>query len=108
MNPIESNAIRLLELMVKNEKELFENTWLQENSGLTPREINDAVDYLESIGAIEVFKYLGTAPFDFGDVELKSRGRYIHNEITAEREAKETKSRCRVHQAKRIHHSAMI
>ena len=50
------------------------------------------VDYLESIGAIEVFKYMGTAPFDFGNVELKSRGRYIYNEITAEREAKEAKS----------------
>ena len=48
MNPIESNAIRLLELMVKNEKELFENTWLQENSGLTPRDINDAVRNVSS------------------------------------------------------------
>ena len=92
MNPIELNAIRLLELMVKNDRELFENTWLQENSGLTSRDINDAVDYLESIGAIEVFKYMGTAPFDFGNVELKSRGRYIYNEIIAEREANETKN----------------
>ena len=92
MNPIELNAIRLLELMVKNNKELFENAWLQEHSRLTPRDINDAVDYLESIGAIEVGKYIGTAPFDFGDVELKSRGRYIYNEIIAEREAKKQES----------------
>ena len=92
MNPIELNAIHLLELMVKNDRELFENTWLQEHSGLAPRDINDAVDYLEDIGAIEVFKYMGTAPFDFGDVELKSRGRYIYNEIIAEREAKKQES----------------
>jgi hypothetical protein len=92
MNPIELNAIRLLELMVKNDRELFENTWLQEHSGLAPRDINDAVDYLESIEAVEVFKYIGTAPFDFGDVELKSRGRYIYNEIITEREANEAKN----------------
>jgi hypothetical protein len=92
MNPIELNAIRLLELMVKNDMELFENSWLQENSGLTSRDINDAVDYLESIGAIKVFKYIGTAPYDFGDVELKARGKYIYHEIIAERESKETKA----------------
>lgn len=93
MNPIELNAIRLLELMVNNDMELFENTWLQEHSGLAPRDINDAIDYLESIGAIEVFKYLGTAPYDFGNVEIKSRGRYIYNEIIAEREANEAKNK---------------
>ena len=92
MNPIELNAIRLLELMVKNDSELFENKWLQEHSGLAPRDISDAVDYLESIGAVEVFKYIGTAPFDFGNVELKSRGRYIYNEIIAEREANRAKN----------------
>jgi hypothetical protein len=78
--------------MVQNDKELFENAWLQEHSGLTPRDINDAVDYLESIGAIEVGKYIGTAPFDFGDVELKSRGRYIYNEIAAEQESSKAKN----------------
>jgi hypothetical protein len=81
--------------MVQNDKELFENAWLQEHTDLTPRDINDAVDYLESIGAIEVGKYLGTAPFDFGDVELKSRGRYIYNEIAAERESSKAKNQDR-------------
>lgn len=96
MNPIELNAIRLLELMINNDRELFENTWLQDHSGLAPRDINDAVDYLESIGAIEVFKYLGTSPFDFGDVELKSRGKYIFNEIVAKREADKAKKQERI------------
>ena len=93
MNPIEINAIHLLELMVKNDKEIFENTWLQEHSGLTPRDINDAIDYLENIGAIEVIKYLGTGPFNFGKVFLQSRGRYIYNEIVAERKISKEKNR---------------
>lgn len=36
---------------------------------LTEEEVNDAVDELEEYGLVRAGKYLGTAPYDFGDVE---------------------------------------
>lgn len=81
MNPIEQNAIRLLELMVEANEGSFTNTWLQNYSKLTPRDISDAVNYLEDVGAIKVIKTLGTAPFRFASVWMESRGRYLYHEI---------------------------
>lgn len=79
MNPIEENAIRLLDLMV-NKQGPFLGEWFTLNTELNEEAINDAIDYLESLGAIEVLKFLGTHPYNFGEVILKSRGRFIYNE----------------------------
>jgi len=38
-------------------------------SMLTEEEINDAVDELEEYGLVQTIKYMGTAPYNFGDVE---------------------------------------
>ncbi len=46
-------------------------------TGLSPRRINDAVTFLEHDGLVEVLKYLGTAPFEFGSVSLTTRGRHV-------------------------------
>ncbi len=81
MNPIENNAYQLLMSMANSKKEQFQAKELQQMSGLEPQEINDAVDYLHSIGAVEVIKALGTAPFMFAALFLQSRGRFLYHEI---------------------------
>jgi Protein kinase domain len=45
--------------------------------------INDAVALLDDSGYVEVHRYIGTAPFDFGDVELTARGRREAERIAA-------------------------
>lgn len=80
MNPIQANAIRVLRTMVESGQDQFENTWLQEQTGLSPRDINDAIDYLSDLGAVKPLRTLGTAPFDFAAVFLQSRGRFLYHE----------------------------
>lgn len=80
MNPIEDNAIKLLSLMIESGNKQFQNEWLRDKSGLSPKDINIAVDYLGDIGAIEIHRAFGDAPFNFGIVVLKSRGNYIYHE----------------------------
>jgi tRNA A-37 threonylcarbamoyl transferase component Bud32 len=48
---------------------------LERITKLDPDRINDAVELLEDAGQVDVRKYLGTSPFDFGGVELTARGR---------------------------------
>jgi hypothetical protein len=62
----------------------FENTELQNMSELSPKDLNDAVLYLEDIGAVELMRALGTAPFEFDSVAVESRGRYLYHEIKAQ------------------------
>lgn len=81
MNPIEKNAYNLLGLIVEDRGEQLTNDWLRDKSSLPPQDINDAVDYLESLGAIYVIKELGTHPFDFSGVMIQSRGRFLYHEI---------------------------
>jgi hypothetical protein len=81
MNPIEQNAFKLLVIMVENEKDQYDNELLKTKSSLSPQDLNDAVDYLESLGAIDAIRELGTQPFDFSVVLMKSRGRYLYHEI---------------------------
>jgi len=52
------------------------NKKLQEATGLSPMEINDAVTILDESGFVELLRYLGTAPFIFGQVTITPRGRY--------------------------------
>lgn len=42
---------------------------------LEPDRINDAVALLDDSGYVEIRRYLGTAPYNFGYVELHARGR---------------------------------
>ena len=48
---------------------------IAEKVQLDAERINDAVNVLEENGHVEVERYLGTAPYDFGYVELTARGR---------------------------------
>lgn len=80
MNPIKQNAIELLRIMFDSGKDDFENFWFQEQSGLSPEQINDAIDYLKNNNAIMVLEEYDTGPFHFAAVHLTSRGKYLYHE----------------------------
>ena len=46
-----------------------------------PIDINDAIEYLESLGAADVLRTIGTAPYRFYFANITSRGRYLYHEI---------------------------
>ncbi len=50
-------------------EKMFSGEEIKSNSKLTPEEINDAIDELEEYGLVKVLKHMGTAPYDFGEVE---------------------------------------
>lgn len=80
MAPIEDVANNILVAVVKTGKEQVSAGQIQELTKLDPTTINVAVRYLSSIGAIDSVSYFGTAPFDFGEIFIKSLGRYMANE----------------------------
>lgn len=53
----------------------IEGTRVQELTHLDPAQINDAVAILRDNGYVEWQQFLGTAPFDFGYVEITPRGK---------------------------------
>jgi len=67
----------------------FDGPGLQTRVQLDPDRLNDAVSLLEDNGYVEVGKYLGSAPFEFGDVELSSRGRVEFERVSAVQAAAE-------------------
>jgi len=90
MNPIEWDALRLLERMVEDDRHHFENAELQNMSQLSPVDLNDAVGYLEGIGAVEVTRAPGSGVFEFDSVVVESRGRFLYHEMrTQKRKHKE-------------------
>lgn len=86
MNPIEQNAVKLLNLMFEGGLEQYSKEWFEDNMEMVPQDINDAMDYLSSIGAVRLIKTLGTAPFAFSAALFQSRGRYIYHQIKEKEE----------------------
>lgn len=82
---IKEDAIRTLALMAsylpENEPESqrghcsFENKHIQELTGFDLPQLHDVIELMEQSGYIEVERYLGTHPYDFGSVSLTARGR---------------------------------
>jgi hypothetical protein len=82
-SPIETNAAQIL-------KALFdlnpadgvypEGKDLKEATGLAPRDINDAIDYLDSQQLIERLNYSGTSPYHFGGIILNVHGKQRYYE----------------------------
>jgi hypothetical protein len=62
------NDIKISAAAIASKGEL-DGKELQEITKLDPLRLNRAIAYLEDYGIIEVLKFLGTAPFDFGTVE---------------------------------------
>jgi predicted nucleotide-binding protein len=83
---IESDATTVLQALVRAEDEdaasggsgvvYLEGPKLQEATELPPIRINRAVGFLEDYGMVDVEKFMGTAPFDFGMVRATSAGRH--------------------------------
>lgn len=81
MNPIEENATKILMALVEKGIEEAEGEQIKQIVGLNPEDINDAVAYLEDLGALDVLKWFGTAPYKFGVVMVNSRGKYLYYEM---------------------------
>jgi hypothetical protein len=80
-SPIETNALRLIvELFERppGENSYLEGSDIQERTGLSPQDINDAVNYLNSKGLIEQLSFLGTTPYDFGGVKINVHGKQYY------------------------------
>lgn len=83
-NPIENNAVNILVYLFDNNPKQnlqFNGEEFTDKLGLTPIEINNAIDYLDERGLIERFNWMGTSPFNFGGVYLNSRGNYLYHEL---------------------------
>jgi hypothetical protein len=79
--PIEVNALKVVTVLFKIDKGdgvSFEGDDLRSATNLSPRDINDAVEYLSSRGLLERNDYTGTSPYDFGDVNLNTQGRQFY------------------------------
>jgi hypothetical protein len=61
-----------------------------DGTGLSPEQVNDAVELLEGNAYVQAHKWLGTHPYAFGNVELTARGRYEAEAIQAQQQALET------------------
>ena len=81
MNPIKENAVKILTTLIEREVKEAQGKQIEHMTGLSPEDINDAVDYLEDLGSVEVIKWLGTAPYNFGAITVNSRGRYLYHEM---------------------------
>ena len=81
MNPIEENAVKILTILIERKVKEAQGEQIKQITGLSPEDINDAVAYLEDLGSVEVIKWLGTAPYNFGTVMVNSRGRYLYHEM---------------------------
>ena len=57
---------------------------LSTRTELDPDRINDAVTLLVQAGYVEWNQSLGTAPYDFGDAAITSRGRYEHQRLLSQ------------------------
>lgn len=82
---IEENVSHLLALMAESGQTGFSGQWLQERSGLDPRAVSGAVEYLGDLGAVRVIRSRSSGPFSFRDVSLQPRGRFLYQAIQAQR-----------------------
>src|SRR5437867_12682985 len=83
--PIEQAAHTVLTVVVESGLDMATNLQLQGMTGLEPAQLNDAVDYLDTLGAVWPGRTFGNAPFNFGWVRPTSRGKYLYHEITKNR-----------------------
>ena len=81
MNPIEKNSEIILKALVEDGKKQYSNKQIFSLTNLSPQEISDSVDYLDSLGALKSYAESGMKPYDFSFIFMKSRGRDLYNEI---------------------------
>jgi hypothetical protein len=97
--PIEQNAARILLALAAVPRTgsggYLNGPQIAEATGLSPEDINDAVEILVESGLAEWLRFFGTTPYAFGQVQATSRGRLEAQRLTqaAEREDGEAPSR---------------
>lgn len=92
-NKIDQDVTKILITMFQESKDMpeGEETWfggdiLSELTGLTPNELNDAVNFLGDRGLIERTNTIGTQPYRFHIIKLNSRGRYVYHDMMSAQE----------------------
>ena len=78
---IKENMKKVLDALAKAKRDemgsaYVNGAWLQKETGLSPADINDAVEILQQQGLIEWMQWMGTAPFVFGQIQITAKGRY--------------------------------
>lgn len=78
---IEENMWQVLNRLAEATRDELGQAWMSgdeisEATNLTPPEINDAINLLLAQGLVEWRQAMGTAPFEFAQVTITSRGRY--------------------------------
>ncbi len=81
MNPIEKNAVHILISLTESKIDQADGNQIKNLTNLNPDDINDAVEHLESLGAVDVLRPMRTAPYTFGFVTVNSRGRFLYHEM---------------------------
>jgi len=93
MNPIEENAFLILRKLIEEKMKQVQGDQIKQMTSLNPEDINDAVSYLEDLGAVEVIRWFGTAPYSFGSVEVNPRGKFIYYEMTGGKDKAKTEEK---------------
>ena len=74
---IDKDAVAILEILANAPRDQhFKGEEIAGQAELDPGRVNDAVAILVDSGYAEWTRWMGTAPFDFGQVTITSRGRY--------------------------------
>lgn len=81
MNLVEENAVKILTTLIEKNVKQAQGKQIEQIIGLSPEDINDAVDYLVVLGSVEVIRGLGTEPYTFGAIMVNSRGKFLYHEM---------------------------
>jgi hypothetical protein len=81
MNPIKDNGIKILVHMIDTEQQRAGGDMIKEWFDLSPQEINDAVEYLKSLKFVDVLTAIGTAPYNFLNIKVTSKGRIYYHDL---------------------------
>lgn len=81
MNLVEENAVKILTTLIEKNVKQAQGKQIEQIIGLSPEDINAAVDYLVVLGSVEVIRGLGTEPYTFGAIMVNSRGKFLYHEM---------------------------
>ena len=85
---IEEDAVVLLDALASEPRDVgVGGPRLSEKTGLPPERVNDAMSMLVDAGLAEWEQTFGTAPYDFSEALITSRGRYEHQRVVEASEA---------------------
>jgi len=78
--PIRENMKTVLEALAKSKRDATGEAWvsatqLQKDTGLSPADLNDAVEILVSDGLVKWLQSMGTAPYNFAQATITPHGR---------------------------------